>query len=79
MFCFIFSKLPIQKTRSWHNKKGQIIIEYILLIVVSTVVALVLVNFFSVAPPDTGSPPEDRIFFEYWKSLLKAIGQDVST
>ena len=55
------------------NQKGQVIVEYILLLVVSTVLALTLINLVSV-DPDKNSP-----IFGYWGHLLKVIGADIST
>ena len=55
------------------NRKGQVIVEYILLLLVSTVMALALLKLVSVVPGDN-SP-----VFKYWENLLKAIGQDIST
>ena len=55
------------------NKKGQIIIEYVLLLLVSVVIAKVLVDLASV-DPGQGSP-----IFKYWEHLLRAIGDDIST
>ena len=56
------------------RKKGQVIVEYILLLVISTVIALVLINLVSVIPGTPGSP-----VLNYWKHLLEVIGQDIST
>lgn len=55
------------------NKKGQVIVEYILLLVVSTAIALLLINLVSV-DPQKSSP-----VFKYWENLLKTVGQDIST
>ena len=55
------------------NKKGQVIVEYILLILVSTMMALLLINLVTV-DPGKASP-----VFKYWENLLKAVGQDIST
>ena len=55
------------------HKKGQVIVEYILLIVVSTFMALALIKLVTV-DPNVGSP-----VFKYWERLLKNIGEDIST
>lgn len=55
------------------SQKGQVIIEYILLLLVSMVMALVFMNFINVKASRNG------IFFQYWKGLVQAIGEDVST
>ncbi|MCZ0931865.1 MAG: hypothetical protein OXJ52_01765 [Oligoflexia bacterium] len=61
------------KTQLVQNKKGQVIVEYILLLVVSTVLALILINLVTV-DPDKNSP-----VFGYWGKLLQVIGADIST
>ena len=53
-----------------NKQKGQVIVEYVLLLVVSTVIALLLIQFVSL---DSGP------FFEYWKKLLEVVGEDIST
>ena len=55
-----------------HNR-GQVIIEYVLLLVVSTAMALVLINFARI------SPPGESLIFQYWEKLLMVIGEDLST
>ena len=55
------------------NQKGQVIVEYILLLVVSTVLALILINLVTV-DPSKNSP-----VFSYWRRLLEVIGEDIST
>ena len=56
-----------------HQKKGQVIVEYILLLLVSTMMALLLIRLVSVEP-EAGSP-----VFKYWENLLRVIGNDIST
>ena len=56
-----------------NNKKGQVIVEYVLLLVVSTAMALVLINFARI------SPPGESLIFGYWEKLLIEIGADIST
>ena len=55
------------------NQRAQVIVEYILLLVVSTAIALLLINLVTV-DPNKGSP-----VFKYWENLLKVLGQDIST
>ncbi|MCY4320945.1 MAG: hypothetical protein OXC37_00850 [Bdellovibrionaceae bacterium] len=55
------------------RKKGQVIVEYILLLVVSTVLALTLINLVTV------DPAKDSPVFGYWGKLLRVIGADIST
>ena len=66
------NKLFFKKT-CVENQKGQVIVEYILLLVVSTFLALLLINLVTV-DPDKNSP-----VFGYWGKLLKTIGADIST
>ena len=71
---FIFKKFKnFYKKQFIKNEKGQVIVEYILLLVVSTVLALTLINLVTV-DPDKNSP-----IFSYWGKLLKVIGLDIST
>ena len=55
------------------NQKGQVIVEYILLLVVSTVLALALINLVTV------DPDKNSLLFGYWGKLLQVIGADIST
>lgn len=73
--CVVKVKLFINNffLRSVFNGKGQVIVEYIFLLVVSSVMALALIKLVSVAPGDN-SP-----VFKYWENLLKVVGQDIST
>ena len=69
-FSLYFQNLKKQLKK---NQKGQVIVEYILLLVVSTVLALALINLVTV-DPDKNSP-----LFRYWGHLLRVIGADIST
>ena len=53
--------------------KGQVIVEYVLLLVLSTALALLLINLVSV------EPGKNTPVFRYWKHLLEVIGNDIST
>ena len=53
-----------------NHPSGQVIVEYILLLLVSSVMAMALVNFVSTT---------DGPFFNYWKNLIKVIAEDIST
>lgn len=66
---FLFFFYPAFKSR----KKGQVIVEYILLLVISTVIALALINLVAV------SPGQSSPVFGYWKKLLEVIGSNIST
>ena len=70
MKAFFINKLPLfLKPKA--RQRGQVIVEYILLLVASTAIALLLIKLVSV---ETGAP-----FFNYWEHILKAIGQDISS
>ena len=66
-----------EKTRE--NKKklrkeqGQVIVEYILLLVVSTTMALALIQMVNL------DPAKQSPVFKYWSSILKKVGADDST
>ena len=53
--------------------EGQVIVEYILLLVVSAAMALALIKLVSVNPDD------NSIFYRYWYRLIKTVGEDIST
>ena len=55
------------------NQSGQVIVEYILLLLVSSVMALALINLVSV-DPDKSSP-----VFNYWRKLIEVVGSDINT
>jgi len=56
-----------------NTAKGQVIVEYVLLLLVSSVMALVLINLVSV------DPRNESPVFGYWKKLIETIGEDIST
>ena len=72
LFSFLFKKTRFKK-RCTQNQKGQVIVEYILLLVVSTTLALLLINLVTV-DPGKNSP-----VFGYWKKIIEVIGADIST
>ena len=51
--------------------KGQVVVEYILLLVVSVFIATVLIGFVSA---DKGG-----VLFKKWRTLLTVIAEDIST
>ena len=55
-----------------NHHSGQVIVEYILLLLVSSVMAMTLINFVS-------TKNENAIFFRYWKNLITVIAEDIST
>ncbi len=72
-----FSQWPLAHRA--YNKKGQVIIEYVLLLVVSAAMAMVFIRFINIdcEPPRSSGP--NCIFFRYWLQLLQVIGADIST
>ena len=72
LFPFLFEKAGFKKG-CVQNQKGQVIVEYILLLVVSTTLALLLINLVTVEP-GKNSP-----VFGYWKKIIEVIGADIST
>ncbi|MCY4512715.1 MAG: hypothetical protein OXB86_03400 [Bdellovibrionales bacterium] len=53
------------------KKKGQVVVEYILLLVVSVVIATILISFVDES--------KDGILFQKWRNLLTTIAEDIST
>ena len=53
------------------QRKGQIVIEYILLLVVSVLIATILIGFVD--------ETKNGILFQKWRSLLTTIAQDISS
>lgn len=53
------------------GRKGQVVIEYILLLVVSVLIATILVGFVD--------ETNDGILFQKWRNLLTTIAQDMSS
>lgn len=58
---------------SIRSKKGQVIVEYIFLLLISVVISLLLIKLVTLDPKQ-GSP-----LFNYWRHVLQVIGQDIST
>lgn len=56
------------------SEKGQVIVEYVLLLLISTAIALTLIALTEVGPG-----ADNRPVFKYWEHLLKEIGEDIST
>lgn len=55
---------------------GQVILEYVLLLIVSVVMAQLLIQMVSLNPNE-GFP--FNAFQLYWKNLLQVIGEDISS
>lgn len=56
-----------------NNQKGQIIVEYVLLLVIVVAIAATIVKV--VASRDEGNP---GFLIEAWDQMLKSIGSDLS-
>ena len=61
------------KKKQW-RKGGQVIVEYVLLLVVSTAMAMALIKMVNLDPAAPQSP-----VFKYWSNILKKVGEDNST
>lgn len=59
------------KPFSLQKKKGQVVVEYILLLVVSVIIATILISFVDES--------KDGILFQKWRNLLTTIAEDIST
>ena len=55
------------------GSKGQVILEYVLLLIVSVTMAQLLIAMVDL----DASPPSH--FSRYWKRLLEVVGADIST
>ena len=64
----ITGKPPITFTK---QRNGQVVIEYILLLVVSVLIATILIGFVD--------ETKDGILFQKWRNLLTTIAQDISS
>ena len=53
------------------RKTGQVVVEYILLLVVSVLIATILINFVNVK--------NEGILFQKWRNILTVIGEDISS
>ena len=56
------------------GSKGQVILEYVLLLIVSVTMAQLLIAMVDL---DAASP--SPFFSRYWKTLLEVVGADIST
>ena len=56
------------------QKKGQVVLEYVLLLVIVVAVALVMLNLVEV---DSSDPAGGGSLIRYWIGIIKAIGEDV--
>ena len=59
------------KALSLQKKKGQVVVEYILLLVVSVIIATILISFVDES--------KDGVLFQKWHNLLTTIAEDIST
>lgn len=54
-------------------KKGQIVVEYALLMMISVIIATLLVNL---AVNRSTEPGEQGFIIQQWEKILQAIGED---
>ena len=57
------------------SQKGQVVIEYVLLLVIAVSVALIFVNLVNVG--DGQNPDSGSSLIKYWRSLIKEIGEPI--
>lgn len=63
------NKKQIKKT------KGQVVVEYILLLLIVVAAALSMVQLVDVG--DLSDPNSGGSLIKYWKSIIRAIGEDL--
>ena len=68
MFKYFFK--PFKK-----QKKGQVVLEYVLLLVIVVSVAVVMVTLVKVGDPS--DPDSSGSLIRYWIGIIRAIGADV--
>ena len=62
------------------GSKGQVILEYVLLLIVSVVMAQLLIAMVKLDPNAPCEPLNiEGCFSNYWKTLLDVVGADIST
>ena len=61
------------KNKFLHKKQGQVVVEYILLIVVVVAVASIMISFVDLG----GSDDEGSNFIKYWRNLIRNIAGDM--
>lgn len=59
----------------YEKNKGQVAVEYVLLLIVVISLALVFVEFIDVGNSPDGSGAS--VVVEYWRALIRGIGADV--
>ncbi len=68
-----------------HTKKGQVAVEYVLLLVIVIAIAGIFQNFISVGSASAGDPCAQQNrgasgapggLVKYWRCLIKKIGED---
>ena len=65
------TKRPTLLRKGVGRRRGQVVVEYVLLLVVSVFIATVLIGFVSA---DKGG-----ILFKKWRNILTVIAEDIST
>jgi hypothetical protein len=57
------------------SQKGQLVVEYVLLLVIATMVAT-MIRTFLVKRDSSGTPQGSGVLLHRWSEIGKAIGQD---
>ena len=73
MFKYFFRHVFIKTLKK--QKKGQVVLEYVLLLVIVVAVALVMLNLVKVGDPS--DPSSSGSLIRYWIGIIRAIGADV--
>ena len=63
------------------GSKGQVILEYVFLLIVSVAMAQLLIAMVKLDPNAPCAPPAKikGCFSNYWKTVLDVVGADIST
>ena len=62
---------------SVNSKKGQVAVEYVLLLIIAVSAALIIVAFVDVG--ERNNPNEAGSLIKYWRSVIQKIGSDPSS
>lgn len=60
--------------KQYRKRKGQVAVEYVLLLVIVVALAGIFKGFVDVG--SAGDPDSAAPFVQYWRGLLRGIGQD---
>ena len=73
MFKYFFYNAFIKMFKK--QKKGQVVLEYVLLLVIVVAVAVVMLALVKVGDPS--DPSSSGSLIQYWIKIIEAIGKDV--